>query len=171
MPLGRRPLALLALVPLVGLVAGWLLLGGGARARAVPAAAEAGCAQKALKYIVTDDPAEVARQNVFERSGREVTAPGFYTRPQPSTPTLHAAWHRYVVVFYRPGLAPAALGPLRALAAAASEQAPVIVVPRAQARPLVAIGLGQQLTCAEGGSRQVARVRAFAAAISSSLQP
>ena len=166
MPLSRRAsLAFLAL-PLLSLLAGLALFGAHAEGKAVPNAGGGACAQHTLKYVVTDDPREVQRQNVFEARSNIVTAPGFYTRPTRSTPTLHAASHSFVVVYYRPGLAAGALRPLRALAAVAhATKVPLIVAPRSQRAPVVALGLGQQLTCSAADAAQTARVRAFAAGI------
>ncbi|WP_272475352.1 DUF3105 domain-containing protein [Baekduia alba] len=144
-----------------------LTMGAHAGARPVPHAAGGACTQRALKFGVTDDPAEVQRQTAFESSDAAVTDPGFYTQPTPAVPTLHAASHSFVVVFYRPGLPAAELRPLRALAAAGrATKAPVIVAPRpGQHAAVAALGLGQQLTCTAADAAQTARVRAFAAAI------
>jgi hypothetical protein len=171
-PLGRRALSAFFTLPLVSLVAGLVLFGAHADGKAVPNAAGAACTQHTLKYVVTDDPREVARQNVFERDDNAVTDTGFYTRAQPSTPTLHAASHGSVVVFYRPDVPAAELAPLHALMAAAiATKAPVIVTPRRQAAPLVALAGGQQLICTAADAAQTARVRTFAAGLYQSLEP
>jgi hypothetical protein len=172
MPLGRRPLLALLGLPLVALLVGLLTLGAHAQTSPrVPDASGGACTQHTLKYRITDDPAEVRRQNAFETSSAAITADGFYTRPAPAVPTLHAASHGYVVVFYRADLSTEELAPLHALmAAAVATKAPVIVTPRRQAAPLVALGEGQQLTCTAADAAQTARVRAFAAGIFPSLK-
>ncbi|HWI73121.1 MAG TPA: DUF3105 domain-containing protein [Baekduia sp.] len=171
MPLGRRPLCALIVLPVLALLAGLVTMGAHAQDRPVPSVAGGSCAQRALKFGVTDDPAEVERQTVFERRNTAVTEPGFYARAVVPTPTLHAASHGYVVVFYRPGLPAAQLRPLRALAAAArATKAPVIVAPRRQAAAVTALGLGQQLDCTAADAAQTTRVRAFAATIYPSLK-
>src|SRR4051794_23435011 len=172
MPLGRRPLLALLGLPLVALLVGLLTLG--AHAQTAPRVADASggaCTQHTLKYGITDDPAEVQRQTAFESSNAAITASGFYGRPTPAVPTLHAASHSTVVVFYRPDLSARELAPLHALmAVAVAPKAPLIVTPRRQVAPLVALGLGQQLTCTAADAAQTARVRAFAAGIYPSLK-
>jgi hypothetical protein len=181
MPLGRRPLLVLLVLPVLALAAGLLTLG--AHAQPAPrhaprvdatASAAAGCTQRTLKYVITDDPRVVQRQTMFENTNNVVTEPGFYTAPQPYTPTLHAASHGYVVVFFRPGLSAAALRPLHALAAAAlATRAPVVVAPRpGQHDALVALGLGSQFACASAPTAaQATQVRAFAAGVYPSVKP
>jgi hypothetical protein len=174
MPLGRRPLLALVVLPVLALVAGFLTLG--AHAQTPPKApradqsalAAAGCTQHQLKYVVTDDPRVMREQTMFENSINIVTDTGFYTRPQPYTPTLHAASHGSVVVFYRPdALTRQGRAALKALVAAAiATKAPVVVAPRAQQpQALVALGLGAQLACPTATATQAARIRAFAAGI------
>jgi hypothetical protein len=170
--LGRRASSAFFALPLLSLVLGLVFFGTHADGKAVPNAAGAACTQHTLRYVVTDDQREVQRQNAFERGLNVVTPPGFYARPTPSTPTLHAASHSFVVVFYRPGLPDAQLRPLRTLVAEAlATKAPVIVAPRRQATALTALGLGQQLDCTAADAAQTARVRTFAAAIYASLKP
>lgn len=173
MPFGRRALSLFIALPLLALVAGLATMG--ARAEDAPSApdlAGGACTQHALKFGVTDDPAVVQRQDAFERTQAAVTAPGFYTRPTPATPTLHAAAHSFVVVFYRPDLSAEQLRPLRALAEqAVATKAPVVVAPRRQAGAVTALALGAQLTCIAADAAHTARVRAFAAAAYPSLKP
>jgi hypothetical protein len=172
MTLDRRALATFIALPLLALVAGLLTMGGHAGARSVPNVGGGSCTQRTLRFGITDDPAEVQRQTVFERRSLAITAAGFYTRPTPATPTLHAASHGSVVVFYRPGLSAEQLRPLRALSAAATAaKAPVIVTPRHQAAAVTALGLGHQLDCTAADAAQTARVRAFAAAIYAPLKP
>jgi Protein of unknown function (DUF3105) len=173
MPLGRRPLLVLLLLPVLALLAGLLAFGGHAdgRTRTVADVSGDACTQHAPRFGITDDPAEVERQRAFERSSQAITAPGFSTRPAPAVPTLHAASHSSIVVFYRQGLPAEKLAGLRDLVSVAvATQAPVVVTPRRQAAALTALGLGQQLTCATADAAQVARVRAFAAAIYPSLK-
>lgn len=165
---------MLLVLPLLALVAGLVTMGAHADGRTAPgatvAAADAGCRDHALKYTVTDDRAELNRQMAFEATNAAVTSDGFYTRTPAMTPTLHAASHGSVVVFYRPGLSAAQLRPLRALVArAVATKAPVVVAPRAQRSALVALGVGHQLDCTAADAAQTARVRAFAAAIYPSL--
>ena len=94
-------------------------------------------------------------------------SPGFHSRPLDATATLHAASHAYVVVFYRPGAASAAL---EALATAATEQkVPLVVAPRAQRQALVAITQERRLDCAAAGAEQVDAIRRFSAASYPSL--
>jgi hypothetical protein len=171
-PLGRRPLLVLVLAPVIALIAGLLTMGAHADApRAVASPAGGGCTQHDLKYKVTDDPAELRRQMAFEATDAAVTAPGFYDHAPPATPTLHAASHSSVVVFYRPGLGAERLMPLRALVARAlATKAPVIVAPRAQRAAVTALAMGRQLTCTAADAAQTARVRAFAEAIYPSLR-
>jgi Protein of unknown function (DUF3105) len=170
-PLDRRALLAFAALAVASLLAGLMTLGAHAQDRPVPHAAGGACTQRTLRFVVTDDPAEVQRQNSFERRSAAVTDPGFYGHAVPATPTLHAASHGYVVVFYRPDLPAAELRPLRALAAAGrATRAPVIVAPRRQAPAVSALGLGQQLDCSAADAAQTARVRAFAAAVYPSLE-
>jgi hypothetical protein len=170
-PLGRRPLLVLLGLPLLALLAGVVTLGAHAKVRTVADASGADCRQHALRYVVTDDPRELRRQDVFERDDDRVTDNGFYTHAVPSTPTLHAASHGTVVVFYRPGLSADRLRPLHALMdAAVATKAPVVVAPRHQAEPLVALAGGEQLTCTAADAAQTARIRAFAAGLYSSLK-
>lgn len=179
MPLGCRPLLALIVLPVLALAAGFLTLGAHAQtAPKAPAAnqsalAAAGCTQHELKYVVTDDPRVMREQTMFENSINIVTDTGFYTRPQPYTPTLHAASHGSVVVFYRPdALTRQGRAALKALVAAAiATKAPVVVSPRAQQRQaLVALGLGAELACPDGGATQAAHVRTFAAGIYPSVK-
>lgn len=175
MPLDRRALLTLLALPAIALVVGLLALGGDAPAPAAAAsgAGADGCAERTLKYVVTDDAAEFNRQKAFEAriATASITAGGFYDTPQPSTPTLHAASHGTVVVFYRPGLSADQLRPLRALIArAVATKAPVVVAPRRQATALTALVAGRQLDCSAADAAQTARVRAFAATTYASLK-
>lgn len=176
MPLDRRALLTLLALPVIALVVGLLALGGDApdpAAAASGAGSSAGCAERTLKYVVTDDAAELNRQKAFEANiaTAAITADGFYDAPQPSTPTLHAASHGTVVVFYRPGLTADQLRPLHALIAqAVATKAPVIVAPRRQAPALTALTAGRQLDCSAADAAQTARVRAFAATVYASLK-
>lgn len=180
MPLGRRPLLAMIVLPVLALVAGLVTMGAHAQTppRKAPRAdtaalAAAGCTQHNPKYGTTDDPRVVREQTMFENSINIVTDTGFYTRPQPYTPTLHAASHGSVVVFYRPDAltAPARAG-LRALVAAAvATKAPVVVAPRAQQpQALVALGLGAELDCPSATATQATHIRAFAAGIYPSVK-
>jgi hypothetical protein len=173
LPFGRRALLVLVLVPLATLVAGMATLGARAqRPKAGEAGPGSGCVLDAPRFGGSDDPAEVERQLAFEARSTAVTDPGFYNASVPSTPTIHAASHGFVVVFYRPGLAEGTLRGLAALAAAGqATKAPVIVAPRRQAPALVTLGLRERLTCRAGGLAEVARTRAFAATIYASLKP
>jgi hypothetical protein len=171
MPLGRRALATFIALPLLSLVAGLAVFGAHADGKSVPSAAGSACAQHTLKYVVTDDAREVQRQNVFEATNNVVTDTGFYARPTPATPTLHAASHGTVVIFYRPDVSAADLAPLHALMAdAIATKAPVVVTPRRQSAPLVALAGGRQLTCIAADAAQTARVRMFAAGLYQSLK-
>jgi Protein of unknown function (DUF3105) len=171
MTLCRRAIALFIMLPVATLVAGVLTMGARAHERTVPSAAGGACTQHTLKFGVSDDPAEVGRQRVFEAALTAVTAPGFYAHPTPATATLHAASHSSIVVFYRPDLPAGQLRPLRALAEAGqATKAPVIVAPRRQAAALTTLGLGEQLTCTAADAAQTARVRAFAATVYPSLK-
>ena len=120
MPLDRRALLTLLVLPVLALVAGLVALGGNAPD---PAAAAAGagradaCAQRALKYVVTDDAAELNRQNAFEATSAVDHRRRLLRRRPAEHATLHAASHGSVVVFYRPGLPAGQLRPLRALVA------------------------------------------------------
>jgi hypothetical protein len=180
MPLGCRPLLALVVLPVLALVAGFVTLGAHAQttaAKAPQASANAlaatGCTQHNLKYGVTDDPRVVQQQMTFESSLNAITDPGFYTHAQPYTPTLHAASHGNVVVFYRPdALTREVRASLEALnAAAVATKAPVIIAPRAeQPQALVALGLGAELACPTATATQAAQVRAFAAGVYPSLK-
>jgi hypothetical protein len=166
-PLGRRPLLVLVLAPVIALIAGLLTLGAHAEApRSLASVASGGaCRQHALRYTVTDDRAELQRQMAFEATSAAITEPGFYPTAPPATATLHAAAHSSVVVYYRAGLAAAQLAPLRALSARAhATKVPLIVAPRAQRAAVVALALGRQLACSAADAAQTARVRAFAEA-------
>jgi hypothetical protein len=172
-PLDRRALLLLIALPLIALVVGVLTMGADAKQPTAATAAGASCTQHTLKYVVTDDPAEYNRQKAFEAKidSLSITPGGFYDAPQPMTPTLHAASHGTVVVFYRPDLSAAQLRPLRALLARATAiKAPVVIAPRRQAEPLTALVNGQQLDCSAADAAQSARVRAFAATFYPSLK-
>jgi Protein of unknown function (DUF3105) len=172
-PLDRRALLTLLALPAIALVVGLLTLGGDHpdAAAAAATASGAGCTERALKYVVTDDAAELDRQKAFEATSTAVTADGFYDAAPPSTPTLHAASHGSVVVFYRPGLPAGRLRPLRALIArAVATKAPVIVAPRRQAAAVTALAAGRQLDCFAADAAQTARVRAFAATVYASLK-
>ncbi len=119
---------------------------------------------RALRFTVTDDPAEFARQQRFEAQSNTVPAPGFYDRVLAVDPTLHAASHAFVVVYARPDVHGDALDALKGLDAAARRtKAPVVVSRRAQEPGLVALSRGYQLSCRLGGAAQVAEVRRFAA--------
>lgn len=174
MPLDRRALLTLLVLPVLALVAGLVVLGGGGPDRAVAAANAAdpsGCAERTLKYGVTDDASDFNRQKAFEATNAAVTEPGLYATEPPAVPTLHAASHGSVVVYYRAGLPAAQLRPLRALiAAAGATKAPVIVAPRHQAPALTAIAMGRQLDCSAADAAQTARARAFAATVYPSLK-
>jgi hypothetical protein len=170
-PFGRRALLAFIGLPLLALVAGLLTLGAHAGARSVPNVSGASCTQRTLRFGITDDPAEVQRQNAFERRSLAITAPGFYARPTAATPTLHAASHSFVVVYYRAGLAAEQLRPLRALSAVATAtKVPLIVTPRRQRAAVTALGLGRELDCTAADAAQSARVRAFITAIYPSLK-
>lgn len=179
MPLGCRPLLALIVLPVLALAVG--LVTRGAHAQTAPKApradtaalAAAGCTQHNPKYGITDDPRVVREQTMFENSINIVTNTGFYTHPQPYTPTLHAASHGSVVVFYRPdALTTDARATLKALVAAAiATKAPVVVAPRAQQpQALVALGLGAELACPDATATQAARIRAFAAGVYPSVK-
>jgi hypothetical protein len=169
-------MTLLAL-PAIALVAGLLALGGDAPDPAAAASRSAGadgCAEHALKYVVTDDAAELNRQKAFEATGTAITEPGFYGdgAAPASTATLHAASHGSVVVYYRSGLSADRLRPLRALVAkATAAKVPLIVAPRRQAAALTTIALGRQLDCSAADAAQTTRVQAFATAVYPSLKP
>jgi hypothetical protein len=170
LPFGPRALLVFVLVPVLALVAGLLTMGGHSAAKPQEGAAGGGCIRHTLRYGVTDDPAEVARQRVFEARSTAVTDAGFYTRPVASVPTIHAASHGFVVVFYRPDLAAADVRPLRAVAAAGkATKAPVIVAPRRQGPAVVVLAEGQRLDCAAAGAAQSTVVRRFAASVYASL--
>lgn len=166
MPLGRRPLLVLVLAPVIALIAGLLTMGAHADTpRSVASVAGGACTQHALRYTVTDDRAELQRQMAFEATDAAITDPGFYTTAPPATATLHAASHSSVVVYYRAGLPAAQLAPLRALSARAHvAKVPLIVAPRPQRAAVVALALGHQLDCSAADAAQTARVRAFAEA-------
>lgn len=174
MPLDRRALLILVVLPVIALAVGLLALGGDAPDPASAAAgsgAADGCTTHALKYTVTDSAAEFNRQKAFEASDADITEPGFYDADPSSTATLHAASHSSVVVYYRPGLSADQLRPLRALAAKAiATKAPVIIAPRRQAAAVSTLALGTQLDCSAADAAQTARVRAFAATVYASLK-
>jgi hypothetical protein len=180
MPLGCRPLLALLVLPVLALVAGFVAFGAHAQTTAAKAPrasphqlAATGCTQHNPKYGVTDDPKVVQEQLMFERTINVVTDTGFYTRPQPYTPTLHAASHGSVVIFYRPDAltAPARAALKDLVAAATATKAPVVVAPRAeQPQALVALGLGAELACPTATAAQAAQVRAFAAGVYPSVK-
>lgn len=182
MPLGCRPLLALLGLPVLALVAGLLTFGAhSSPAQKAPRAdtqalAAAGCAQHALKYGgMTDDPRVMRQQLTFESAINVVTEPGFYTNAKPYLPTLHAASHGSVVVFYRPdALTPDGRAALERLsAAAAATKAPVVIAPRTRAeqpQALVALGLGAELACPTAHAAQATRIRAFAAGVYPSVK-
>lgn len=170
----RRMLAVCAALLAISLVAGMLFLHG-SRSPELSADESAGCKQHALRYAVTDDPAEFARQKRYEAAINDPNAaplpkPGMYARTPAWTPTLHAVSHSFVVVLYRPGISAGAMRELRALDRIATEtQAPVLIAPHAQAAPLIAIAMGQELRCSSADAAQARAVRAFGAAVYSSV--
>lgn len=169
-PLDRRALLFLLVLPVFALVVGLLTMGADAKEPAASAAG-ASCTQHQLKYAVTDSAAEFNRQKAFEATNAAITEPGFYDRAPASTPTLHAASHSYVVVYYRPDLTAGQRRPLRALMAqATATRVPLIVAPRRQAEALTTLALGTQLDCSAADAAQIARVRAFAATYYASLK-
>lgn len=149
---------------LAALVGGIVLWGTGGDVAPTVADEASGCTVHALRFTVTDDPAEYARQRRFERAVNAVPTPGFYDRVIDGDATLHAASHAYVVVFARPGVDGDAAEGLRTLSDAATRtKAPVIVSRREQAPAIVALSRGYELSCRRGGAAQAAEVRRFAA--------
>lgn len=162
--LGLRTVALLAGALLAALLGGIVLWGTAGEVAPTVADGASGCAVHALRFTVTDDPAEYERQRRFERTVNAVPAPGFYDRALDRDATLHAASHAFVVVFARPDVGGAGEDGLRALnAAAARTKAPVVIARRAQDPAIVALSRGYELTCRLGGAAQAAEVRRFAA--------
>src|SRR5262245_14798758 len=137
------------------LAAGIVFLGLGGGSPAAQAAAPGGCSERPFAY----DAAERSRQQKFERglSGGATLPPvGFHAERLDQTASLHAASHGYIVVYFRPGTPTAEL---KAFADAAFEQkVPVLISPREQAAPVVAITQDRELTCSGP-----AGVRGFAA--------
>lgn len=141
------------------LAAGVLTLGlGGGEPAAAQAPAAGGCVAGTFAY----DAVEQRRQARFEAAlaeGASLPAFGFHADAQDSTATLHAASHSYVVVYYRPGAATAALK--RLAADAVARKIPLVASPRRQDAALVAITQDRELTCA---GAQVDAIRSFASA-------
>jgi len=173
--LSRRALAVLAGIVLAGFALAAAVLGTGGEAGPAPVAGERdGCTQQALRFGYTDDGAVVEQQEAYERElvagGADLPLPGFTTRALDEVPALHTVTHAYVLVHYRAGLPASELAPLRALAGlAGAQKAPVLVAPRDQREPLVALRDGVRLTCDGVGPPQVRRLRAFAATLYPSL--
>lgn len=162
--LGRRTIALL-LAGLVASLIGGIVLWGTAGEVAPTVADEAsGCEVHALRFTVTDDPAEYARQRRFEQTVNAVPTPGFYDRVLDRDATLHAASHAFVVVFARADVDGDGRDGLRALSDAATRtKAPVVISRREQQPAIVALSRGYELSCRQGGAAQAAEVRRFAA--------
>lgn len=162
--LGPRTIALLVGALVVSLVAGALLWGTAGDVAPTVADEASGCTVHALRFTVTDDPAEFARQRRFEQTVNTVPKPGYYERALDRDATLHAASHAYVVVFMRPGVDGDGRDGLRALSdAAVRTKAPVVVSERAQGAAFVALSRGYELSCQKDGGAQAAEVRRFAA--------
>lgn len=161
---GRGTIALLTLGLLGSLIAGLLIWGLGGSVAPTVASEASGCTVHPLRFTVTDDPGEFARQQRFESTINAVPAPGFYDRALDEVATLHAASHAFVVVFVGAGLVDDGRAGLRGLADAATRtKAPVIVSQRRQTDAIVALSRGYALTCARGGAAQAAEARRFAA--------
>lgn len=161
---GLRSIALLVGALVVSLVAGALLWGTAGDVAPTVADEASGCTVHPLRFTVTDDPAEFARQRRFEQTVNTVPKPGYYERVLDRDATLHAASHAYVVVFMATGVDGDGRDGLRALSdAAVRTKAPVVVSERAQGAAIVALSRGYELSCRDGGAAQAAEVRRFAA--------
>jgi hypothetical protein len=152
----------LAAALVAALAAGVVFLGFGGGSPAAAAAAPGGCTERPFAY----DAAELARQRRLESGltagGATLPPVGFHAEALDPVASLHGASHGYIVVYYRAGTATAEL---KAFAEAALEQkVPVLVSPRRQADPVVAITQDRELTCSGGSG-----VRAFAARYNPSL--
>jgi hypothetical protein len=168
-PGGR--MRVIAWVAVAGLLGASFVVGAliwGVRGSAAPSIADgaSGCTVHPLRFTVTDDPAEFARQQRFEATDTEVPRPGLYDRALDEVATLHAASHAFVVVFVRSATTLDS-GTRAALHrfddAARATKAPVLIVRREQTPALVALSRGYALRCATAGAAQVAEVRRFAA--------
>lgn len=153
-----RGLVILAVAALAIGPASFLIFGGG-RTRPAPAAAraaiapvEGGCVERALAYGLTNDEAQAAqyRQTLLSPfvDHPPLPRPGFYApglAPDQNA-LLHALYHGYVVVRYRPDLAAAARRDLRDAMHRAS--APVVVA-AAERMPFAAGGVvyGRSTMC------------------------
>jgi len=170
-PISRRAVAVVGAFMLIWLTVGILLSNGkpeAAKREAPAGSAEAGCRQAPLRHFVSDDPADTQRQAAFERSGRNIPAPGVYRHALDRDATLHAVLHGDVVIFFT------GARPSRELAVFArladTKHAGVLVVARpdadrADASALEARRNGARLTCSGAGRFQVAAVQRFAAAM------
>ncbi|MBO9533951.1 MAG: hypothetical protein J7513_13355 [Solirubrobacteraceae bacterium] len=162
--LSLRSIVFLVGALLVALAGGMVVWGASGDVAPTVADEASGCTVRALRFTVTDDPAEFARQQRFEVTTNTLPAPGFYDRELAADPTLHAASHSFVVVYARPDVGGDAIDGLKGLDAAARKtKAPVVISRRAQGPALVALSRGYQLSCRQGGAPQAAEVRRFAA--------
>lgn len=148
----------------VSLVAGALVWGTAGEVAPTVADEASGCTVHPLRFTVTDDPAEFARQRTFERAVNTVPKPGYYERVLDRDAALHAASHAYVVVFMRHDIGGDGRDGLRALSAAAVRtKAPVVVSEREQQPAIVVLSRGYELSCRKDGAAQAAEARRFAA--------
>ena len=162
--LSVRTIGLMVGALLAALAIGMAVWGTAGEVAPTVADGASGCKVHALRFTVTDDPAEFARQQQFESTAKPVPLPGFYDRVLDEVATLHAASHSYVVVYARGDVRGGGEEGLRALeAAAVKSKAPVIVSRRDQEPAIEALSRGYALTCQQGGAAQAAEVRRFAA--------
>ncbi len=161
--LGLRTTALLVGVLLASLVAGLVVWGTGGQVAPTVADEASGCRVHPLRFTVTDDPAEFARQKRFESTVNAV--PTRLLRP-PARCRLDPP-RRFARV--RRGLRAARCQRRRHRRAPRAQyraertKAPVVISRRAQQPALVALSRGYALTCRQGGAPQAAEVRRFAA--------
>jgi hypothetical protein len=155
-------------VALASYLAGAAAFGLRAPAAAEPAPPSAGCTEKTLKFVVTDDETVHAEQMRFERrlsaESPALPAPGLHPKPVDPVASLHAASHGYIVVYFRARKTERGLGTIARQAVA--QKIPLLAAPREQQRDaLVAVREGMELRCSSGGPEQLARLRAFGAAV------
>jgi hypothetical protein len=161
------PVAVAVVVALASLLAGAAAFGLRAPAAAEPAPPSAGCTEKTLKFVVTDDETVHAEQLRFERrlstDSPALPAPGLHPKPVDPVASLHAASHGYIVVYFRAGPTDEGLGTIARHAV--GQKIPLLAAPREQRSALIAVRAGMELRCASAGPEQLARVRAFGAAV------
>lgn len=159
--------AVAVVAALASFFAGAAAFGLHAPAAAEPAPPSAGCTEKTLKFVVTDDETVHAEQLRFERrlsaESPALPAPGLHPKPVDPVASLHAASHGYIVVYFRAGTPDESLGTIARHAVA--QKIPLLAAPRQQRDALVAVREGMELRCSSAGPEQLARLRAFGAAV------